>query len=142
SGWSGGQTFASAPFVPVPPRSDPPAAAMVLPRASAAKGGGAVPMFTLQSRGGRLLWGGLIGLAVTAATIAIVVFCRPAGLLSQTPSATGLQAEQVSQVKRDGIAIVVPSEVVRALGIHTIPAKRATQPRTLPALAGCLALDS
>src|SRR4051812_46623121 len=99
-------------------------------------------MFTLHNRRGRLLWGGLIGLAATAVAVAAVVLWHPAGLMSQTPGVTPVQVEQVVQVKRTGNAIVVPSEVVRALGIQTTPAKRATQPRALPALSGCLALDS
>ena len=39
-------------------------------------------MFTLHLRRGRLLWGGVIGLAATAVAVAAVVFWYPAGLMS------------------------------------------------------------
>jgi cobalt-zinc-cadmium efflux system membrane fusion protein len=99
-------------------------------------------MMHLHLRRGRLLLGGLIGLVAVAGAVGFFIFWPPPWHTSDAQSILHAPVEQISSVKREGTLLVVSTEVVKALGIETTLAKRATKPRDLPTLTGCLALDN
>ncbi len=99
-------------------------------------------MFSLQLRRGKLLWGGVVALAVVSIAAAGVVIGLNRGHTSEAQTAQPLPAEPLSQVRREGRLLVVPSNVQKALRIEIAYAKKADQPRALPAMTARLALDN
>jgi cobalt-zinc-cadmium efflux system membrane fusion protein len=97
-------------------------------------------MLGLHIRSGRLLWGGVIGLAALAAASVLLVLMWPRSGESQ-PNVIS-QVETNNPLKRDGNTIIVPPEVMSALKVKTVAAAKATGPRTLTAVSACLALDN
>jgi cobalt-zinc-cadmium efflux system membrane fusion protein len=99
-------------------------------------------MFSLELRRGRLLWGGVVGLALAAVGVAAFVFGLGRGHTTDAQTVQPVPIEPISQVRREGHLLVVPSNVQKALRIETAFVAKAKQTRALPAMSGRLALDN
>jgi membrane fusion protein, heavy metal efflux system len=99
---------------------------------------------SLNIRLGKLLgWGllALLALAALGGSLTLLPYLRAAhaGNLPSAPEAGSTATQRPTRPGPN--SILVPSEVLQSLNIQTAEAVAATRPRSLPPLAGCLALD-
>jgi cobalt-zinc-cadmium efflux system membrane fusion protein len=91
----------------------------------------------------RLIGAGIVGLVLVGISAAAVPLVKKWWQASPGESHVVREAEDANKPRlHDPSTVALPPDVVTALGIQTAPAKRATQARPLPALAGSLALNA